>query len=254
VTSFDPDAPDESAEHRRDGNFAVRLGLASVRGIGRDVAERVAAERRRHGPYRSLEDLAGRTGLSASQLEALGAAGACDGLGLSRREALWRAGPASQERSGFLPDTSVPMQAPLFPEPSAFETLADDLWATGISVDDHPIAHLRAELRSRGVLASIDLRTAEPGRRVEVAGLVTHRQRPMTASGITFVNIEDEHGIVNIVCSTGLWARHRRVARESKALIARGILERSAEGVTNLLADRLEPLPIAVPHSSRDFQ
>ena len=86
-----------------------------------------------------------------------------------------------------------------------------------------------------------------------VAGLVTHRQRPATASGITFMNLEDETGLVNIVCSPGAWKRHRRTARESPALIVRGILERSPEGVVNVVADRLEPLTVTAGTSSRDF-
>jgi error-prone DNA polymerase len=87
-----------------------------------------------------------------------------------------------------------------------------------------------------------------------VAGVVTHRQRPQTAQGITFVNLEDESGILNVICSVGLWKRHRRVARESSALVVRGFLERSPEGVTNLVADKLEPLVLTVKSNSRDFR
>src|SRR5690606_18672711 len=141
-----------------------------------------------------------------------------------------------------------------FGDQRAFEVLAEDLRATGASVDDHPIAHFREELDARGVLSSVGLRTAEPGRRIEVAGLVTHRQRPSTASGITFVNLEDEHGLVNVVCSPGLWGRYRRVARGAPALVVRGLLERSPEGVVSVLADRLEPLRVGVRHASRDFR
>ena len=104
------------------------------------------------------------------------------------------------------------------------------------------------------MLTSGDLRTFEAGRRVEVAGLVTHRQRPATASGVTFLNLEDEHGVVNVICSVGVWNRYRRVVRDSPALIVRGMLERSVEGVTNLLADRFEDLRVGVQHSSRDFR
>ena len=132
--------------------------------------------------------------------------------------------------------------------------LAADLWATGISTDDHPMTHYRAPLDARGVLSSRELRTHETGRRVEVAGLVTHRQRPATASGITFVNLEDEHGLVNVICSKGVWDRYRRVLRDSPALIARGMLERSPEGVTNLVADGFEDLRVGVQHRSRDFR
>jgi error-prone DNA polymerase len=98
------------------------------------------------------------------------------------------------------------------------------------------------------------MRTHESGRRIEVAGLVTHRQRPATASGITFLNLEDEHGLVNVICSTGVWNRYRRIVRDSPALIVRGMLERSVEGVTNLVADAFEDLRVGISHRSRDFQ
>ena len=106
----------------------------------------------------------------------------------------------------------------------------------------------------RGVLTSAGLRTHETGRRVEVAGLVTHRQRPATASGVTFINLEDEHGLVNVICSVGVWNRYRRVVRDAPALIVRGMLERSVEGVTNLLADRFDDLRVDVPHNARNFR
>ena len=253
VGPFDRSEPDVSSEHRRDGNWAVRLGLAAVNRIGTKVAERIVAERDASGPYHSMEDLVRRTSLTTAQLESLATAGAFDCFELSRREALWRAGSAAQDREEFLADSIVTVQPPLFADPSAFETLASDLWATGISTDDHPLAHFREALGERGALSSRDMRTAESGRRIEVAGLVTHRQRPATASGITFLNLEDEHGLVNVICSMGVWGRYRRVVRESPALIVRGILERSDEGVTNLLADRFEPLRVEVMHRSRDF-
>jgi error-prone DNA polymerase len=253
VDKFDVSAPDVSAAHRRDGNFAVRLGLSGVRGIGRGVAGRIIGERDIGGGYGSMEDLVRRTGLQAEDLEALAAAGALECLGLTRRQALWRAGSASLDQPGSLPGTLVESQPLLFDDPTPVEVLADDLWATGVSTQDHPIAQLRSELDARGVLSTAGLATAEPDRRVEVGGLVTHRQRPATASGITFISLEDELGLVNVVCSVGVWQRFRRVARSSPALIVRGKLERSPEGVVNVVADRLEPLPIMVVHRSRDF-
>jgi error-prone DNA polymerase len=254
IPEFDPSAPVDDAAHRRDGNVAVRLGLAEVTRIGEKVAERIVAERDANGPFRSMEDLVRRTGLVTAQLEALATAGAFDEFGLTRREALWRAGSAAQDREEFLAGSIVTVQPPLFADQSAFETLAADLWATGMSTNDHPLAHFRPALDERGALSSAALRVAEPGRRIEVAGLVTHRQRPATASGITFLNLEDEHGLVNVICSQGVWGRYRRIVRDSPALVVRGVLERSPEGVANLLADRFEPLRVPVPHRSRDFQ
>ncbi|MBB2974999.1 error-prone DNA polymerase [Microbacterium endophyticum] len=254
VAVFDAAAPDESAAHRRDGAFAVRMGLAAVKGVGVAVAERIVAARVAEGPFRDMRDLVRRTGVTEVHLEALSTAGAFESFGLSRREALWLAGSAATDREEFLPGSLISVQPPLFSDPSSYEQLASDLWATGISTDDHPLTHFRAALDARGVLTSQELRTHEPGRRVEIAGLVTHRQRPATASGITFFNLEDEHGIINVICSVGVFTRHRRVARDSPAVIVRGILERSPEGVTNLVADRFEDLQVGVGHRSRDYR
>lgn len=254
VGAFDPDAPDVSADHRRDGAWAVRLGLAGVTGVGATTAKRIVAERETGGEFRDMHDLVRRTGISQTQVEALATAGAFEHWGSSRREALWGAGTAAQDRPEFLPGTIVAVQPPLFADPSSYETLAADLWATGISTDDHPMTHFRAALDARGVLRSSMIRVHEAERRVEVAGLVTHRQRPATASGVTFINLEDEDGLVNVICSQGVWNRYRRVVRDSPALIARGILERSPEGVANLLADAFEDLRVGVSHSSRDFR
>ncbi|WP_411699791.1 OB-fold nucleic acid binding domain-containing protein, partial [Conyzicola sp.] len=191
---------------------------------------------------------------TTAQLEFLAAAGAFESLGLTQREALWTAGSAAQDRAEFLPGSTVTVQPPLFSMPSDAEQLSSDLWATGISPADHPIRHVRHLLDARGVFSAVALRDAENGRRIEVAGVVTHRQRPATASGITFVNLEDETGLVNVICSVGVWNRYRRVAREAPAMVVRGILERSAEGVINLVADRIEALTVGQQTSSRDFR
>ncbi len=86
-----------------------------------------------------------------------------------------------------------------------------------------------------------------------VGGVVTHRQRPATASGITFINLEDETGLINVICSRGCWTRYRRVAREAPALLIRGRLEK-VEGVINVVAEKLEPLPLSATVASRDFR
>jgi len=252
VGLFDPATADATDEHRRDRGLSVRLGLAAVRGIGVDLAQRIVDERLR-GDYRDLSDLSRRVGLSAAQLESLASAGAFEGLGMSRREAIWDAGYAALDKADYLPDTFVAVQPPLFPMLTAAEQVISDLWATGISPNDHPVSHVRAYLKQRGVLSAADLRTAEAERRVEVGGVVIHRQRPATAGGVTFMNLEDETGMVNVICTVGVWNRYRRVARESPALIIRGILERSPEGVTNLIADAFETLPVAGRTVARNF-
>ena len=253
IGEFDASIPFDQSAHTRDGAFAVRLGLDEVSGIGTSLAEKIVAERDRGGPFADMNDLVRRTGLETKHLELLAGAGAFDCFGITRREAMWNAGNAAQDRPEFLEGTVVAVQPPLFTMPSPLEELMSDLWATGVSTDSHPVEHLRPQLASRGILSAADLRTAEPGRRIEVGGVVTHRQRPATASGITFMNLEDETGLVNVICSVGVWNRYRRVVRDSPALVVRGMLERSPEGVTNLLADGFSLLAMAPKTKSRDF-
>lgn len=246
--------PLDYARHRRDAGHAVRLGLAGVTSIGEKLAARIVAERASGGPYTDLGDLSRRVGLNVAQLEALAAAGAFESMDLSRRQAIWGAGNAAQEKPEYLSGTSITVQPPLLPMLTPAEQLASDLWATGISTDDHPIGFLRSELAGRGVLSAEQLPFAESGRRVEVGGVVTHRQRPATAAGVTFLNLEDETGLVNVICPVGVWNRYRRVAREAPAMVIRGMLERSEEGVINVIADRLETLGVGMRTTSRDFR
>ena len=128
------------------------------------------------------------------------------------------------------------------------ETMAD-LWATRISPEKHPVEFLRPLLESEGIHSVAGLAAAESGRRVKVAGLITHRQRPATAVGVTFLNIEDETGMLNVVCSQALWNRYRRVGRNSAGMIIRGKLERF-DGVTNLVADKLERIESVYPEAA----
>ena len=84
--------------------------------------------------------------------------------------------------------------------------------------------------------------------------MVTHRQRPATARGVTFLNLEDETGMVNVIVDEMVWARHRRVAREAGGLLIRGMLERTDDGVFNVLAERISRLPLGLRTRSRDFR
>lgn len=243
--------PNDHARHRRDRGFAVRLGLASVAHVGEADAERIVAARGQ-SPFTGIDDVARRARLDRRQLESLATAGAFASLGLERREALWLAAPASTEREDQLEGTSVTVQPPLLPILSEAEQTALDIWATGVSPDDHPVRHARAALDADGVEPIARLVDLEPGRRRWAAGIVTHRQRPQTAQGVTFLNIEDETGMLNVLCSPGLWKRYRSVARHSAALKVRGILQHS-QGVVTMMADQIEPFDATAP-PSRDFR
>jgi error-prone DNA polymerase len=235
---------------------AIRLGLSAVRHLGRAAAERVAAGR----PYRDLADFAVRTRLPAAALEALATAGAFGCFGLSRRAALWAAGAAASLREGQLPGTATGMDAPPLPAMTPAEETLADLWATS-TYGTHPVAHVRPALRARRVLTAAAARAADDGAEVAVAGLVTHRQRPPTARGVVFLSLEDETGMVNVICPPHVWERHRRPEMGSAvvapALVVWGRIERTG-GAANLLAAVLRPLRVAASRTgtaaSRDFR
>ena len=230
----------------------IRLGLASVRNLGRTAADQVAAGR----PYRDLEDFATRAQLPAAALEALATAGAFGCFGLSRRAALWAAGAAASLREGQLPGTTTGLDAPSLPAMTPAEETLADLWATS-TYGTHPLVHIRASLQARQVLTVASARSVPDGSEVAVAGLVTHRQRPPTARGVVFISLEDETGMLNVICPPQVWDRHRRIATVAPALVIWGRIERTS-GAVNLVAALLRPLRTAsfagatIP--SRDFR
>ncbi len=215
---------------------AIRLGLSSVRGIGSETAERIAAGQ----PWSGMEDLVRRAGASRAQLEALATAGALDDLPAgnepvgngrpatngkpatgnraptgNRRSLVWAAGAAAQATPGRLPGMVTGTESPPLPTATPWEDVADDLWALGMTPDVTAMELARPVLSRQGVVPSGDLGTVPSGDRVTVGGVVTHRQHPESAHGAVFLNLEDETGMVNVICSRGAWVRWRSVARFS---------------------------------------
>ena len=266
VRGVDVNASDALATLEDSAQPAIRLGLSAVRNLGTLAAERVAAGR----PYRDLEDFASRTRLPAAALEALATAGAFGCFGLSRRAALWAAGAAASLREGQLPGTATGLTAPPLPGMTPAEETLADLWATS-TYGTHPVAHLRAALDKHQVLTAASVKTAADGARAAVGGLVTHRQKPPTARGVVFLSLEDETGMVNVICPPQVWERHRRIAVVAPALLVEGRIERAggaggagnaggaggAGGAVNLVATALRPLRLPLTGAaiaSRDFR
>jgi error-prone DNA polymerase len=248
--------------HADPSTHAVRVGLRYVRGIADALLDRIDDERDAHGPFTSLEDFTRRTGTSVDTLESLATAGAFASIDVDRRDALWAAGALRdavphQHRgieSATLPGVVTGVEAPALPGMTEVEETAADLWATGLSAGRHPTEFVRADLAARGAVTADALRTLPDRSVVEVGGVVTHRQQPETASGVVFLNLEDETGLINVICTPDVWKRFRKVARTSPALMIRGLLERH-QGVINLLAQRIETLPLRLADlvKSRDF-
>ena len=268
--SADVSVLEPTAEGEGDRRPAVRLGLSYVRTIGADLATRIAAGR----PYSGIEDFVRRSGVSVAQSEALATAGAFDCFGLARRNALWAAGVVAQSGAGLeasdpgletqagkinrarLAGLVTGAEAPPLPGMNAIELNRADLWATGLSPDSYPTELFRKDLDALGVMTAASLTPLPNGKPVIVGGLVTHRQHPMTAKGVVFINLEDETGLVNVICPVPIWERYRKVARSAPALLVRGKLERDG-GAINVLAARIEALPpLAGPTAlrSRDFR
>lgn len=132
--------------------------------------------------------------------------------------------------------TRCPAPPPALPGMTAWELLAADVWATGMTTGAHPVALLRAHLDEHEALP---LGGVESGTRVAVGCAITHRQRPPTAGGVTFVNLKDETGMLNIVASAGCWQAFRSVWRDALGVVVRGVL-RVTGGVVSLDAGRVD--------------
>ena len=240
----------------RSTDLAVRVGLGYVKGIAEEEAEMMVTERRRHGPYADLADLASRSAASRDCLQRLAWAGACAALdssaGAPRRDELWRLGVArGGERKRGRAQTQLALPLPLPAAPTlrpldSWERIVADYASTGITLAEHPMELLRPDL-PHGVVGSDELGRIPDRSPISAAGMVVARQRPATAHGVVFMLLEDEAGVVNVIVPPPVYERHRLAVRTASFVLARGRLERSDEGVTNLVATAIEPLSAPAP-------
>lgn len=254
-----------------DGEYAIRIGLLQVKGVGEALAEAIVAERDENGPYRSLASFCTRVGarmpLRREGIAALVAAGACDGFGIPRRRLAWlleerwaswsigllaparrrhtkaQAVQAQQAHQAALPwvwTDEQPADAPKLPPLTLEQETQLDLATQDLSARPHLLTFQRKALRNAGFLALAQLKQVKTGRRACVAGLVISAQRPPTAKGMGFVVLEDETGRVQVALPPPLAETLRPALAESRILAVAGRVERSAGHIT-LLATRLQP-------------
>ena len=242
-----------------DAGLAVRLGLGYVNGVKEQEVRALVVERDNGGGWRSLGDLAGRSGASGETLGRLAWAGACDELVDGpetgrRRQALWLlgvalpgvpVGPAERGagRGAYGTQLALPLEPHAGPELralTAWERMLADYGSTGVTLREHPLELMRPELPG-DLRTSAELERHQHGRRVRVAGLVVARQRPATAKGVTFMLLEDESGTINLIVPPPIHERFRLAVRAEPLVLATGRLERR-EGTTNVLVDRIERL------------
>ncbi len=228
---------------------AVRVGWRHIRGLGRSAQQRLR-DARAELPFRSVEDVVRRARLSRSEALHLARAGALEAFEPGRRRAAWEALRASGDLLPLAPDPRLPFEPR---ELEGEETIFLDYLATGISVNGHPMEHLRARLRAAGVSSSGDLPGMADEERVVVAGLVVARQHPETAKGTVFVLLEDESGLINVIVPARLYEKNRETVRFSRFLIVEGRFEREGP-VMNVVGFRFRKLGTAeLAYRSHDF-
>jgi error-prone DNA polymerase len=251
--TLEPAAGEVAAQHALP---AIRLGLRLVHSLTKAAAERIVAARsRRPAPaFLDLQDLAEAAALDRGDLEALAAAGACANLTGNRHRAFWAV--AGTEVALPLAPPARELALPMLTVPTEGENLVADYRHLGLTLGRHPLALLRAPFDRRSVVRARELAQLPDGACVAVAGLVTTRQRPSTASGVTFVTLEDDTGNVNLIVWKNVGAAHRRALLEARLMEAQGKLQR--EGlVTHVIVERLHDrtrLLGRLVTQSRDFR
>ncbi|MFO1399830.1 MAG: PHP domain-containing protein [Steroidobacteraceae bacterium] len=264
VTLLPPDvrasAWDCTLEPDARGRPAIRLGLRQVRGLAAAEAERLieargAAGRVDGAALASVDALAHAAGLGAATLQKLAAAGALAGLQPHRHAASWQA-LGVERLPGLLAGRSAPEATPALPAPTEGEAILADYAHLGLTTGRHPLALLRPALARRGLADSRRLRTLPDGARVRTCGLVTHLQRPGTASGVVFVSLEDEHGLINLILWPQVFEAQRDVALAASLLAVSGTLQ-NRENVTHVVVRRLQDASRwagTLRRRSRDFR
>jgi error-prone DNA polymerase len=247
------ESPFRHAEHE----LALRLGLRLLRGLSESDARVIEAERSQRGAFRSFEDFARRTRLPRAALQLLSRANATASLELGRREAFWKALPATDRLPLFdeVEQANVE-ETPELPGLSPQEGVVADYSSAGLTLQQHPVTFLREQLTQLRAVSAAELWDMAPDRRVKVAGLVLMRQRPATASGVTFVTLEDETGIANLVVYPSVWQVFRPAARGASILLATGRLQREGD-IIHVVCERLDDVSVMLDDlasKSRNFR
>ncbi len=237
-----------------DGEPALRLGLRLVKGLGEEAARRLVAARAVQGGFTGVQELAERARLDRRELGCLAAAGALVGLAGHRHRAAWQVAGVESPLP-LLPEIRIAEATPLLRAPREGQDIVADYAHTGLTLRRHPVELLRARLTARGVLSSAQLRERPNGAQVRTAGLVITRQRPGTASGVTFVTLEDESGYVNLIVWERIAERQRQALIASRLMGVVGELQLEGE-VMHVIVQRIVDLSrwlgeLVAP--SRDF-
>lgn len=234
---------------------AIRLGLRLIRGFRKSAAQRIERARQ-HQAFVDVEDLSRRAQLDILAREQLADAGALRSLAGHRHRARWAVAGVEPQLPLFAEHPSAAETSVTLPLPSIGEEVLTDYATVGTTLGTHPLKLLRGQLRALRCRHSRELAALQAGQAVRVAGLVIGRQRPQTASGVVFITLEDEFGLINVIVWRHLAERQRRVMVQSQLLRVDGHLE-TTDGVRHLIAGRLTDLSAMLDGldiRSRDFK
>jgi error-prone DNA polymerase len=243
------------ASHRKCRHHDVRIGFASVKGLGDPEAQAIVQERERRGQFKSFDEFATRVGLKEEALRNLALVGAFDSFGEPRRALLWRARDAHRTSPSFvrralsLPTTTAPTLPPLGEQ----ERTALDYRITGIPTGPQIMSFYRDDLARRGVIRACDLESRQHGSYVLIAGAVVVKQHPETAKGHVFLSLEDETGISNIIIRPATYRKYKHVLDSDAAVVVGGPLQK-VDGVLSVQAQRLDALTLFAKIAAREWQ
>ena len=222
-----------------EGLFPLRLGMRMVKGLANEHVGRILAARM-EGAFASVEDVWRRSGVPVAALERLAEADAFASLGLDRRQALWRVRGLGEKALPLFAAVETQASEPevsLRPMTDGREVVKD-YRSIQLSLRAHPLAFLRPELDGRGFVTCSDLARIKDGRRVNLSGIVLIRQRPGTTN-VTFITIEDETGIANIILWQRRFEAQRRIVMGAPMIGVTGIVQREGD-VIHVIGEQLE--------------
>jgi error-prone DNA polymerase len=250
-----PGKPPLALDGKPASPLALRLGLRLVRGMSQNLAQRIVAARTAH-PFRDVADLVARARVDARERARLADADALRSLSGHRHRARWDSAGAELP-TPLLADARTREARVELPAPSTQEDVLADYATQGLSLKGHPLALLRGELQKRRVVpAFLVAESKRHDQPLRCAGLVTVRQHPGTAKGVTFVTLEDETGFVNVVVWRALAEKQHRILLEAAIMAVDGALQVSEDGVRHVIAKRLHDYTALLPEiafASRDF-
>ncbi|NNU16058.1 error-prone DNA polymerase [Parvularcula sp. ZS-1/3] len=230
---------DHALEPDGHGRLALRLGFRQLKGFKEADAYAITAAR--GAGFTSIKELWTRTGVAPAALTRLAEADAFAPFGLDRRQALWQAQAIKGEAPPLLArlEAEERMEKAPLPAPTKSEEVFEDYVSTRLTLREHPAALLAAPLGGQRRLRAKLQRDTPNRTRAMVAGLVTTRQRPGTASGVIFLTLEDETGSLNVIVWPKTFEKHRREVMTGRLLKIHGEVQR--EGiVTHVIANRIE--------------